>query len=740
MPSEDYAQLLDLAARLWRIDPEYWDISGRKHITSDETKRAILQGLGVHAETAESLRACIEARRRKEWTRLAPACLVVTQNSAVELPLHAPAELGQQSAQIEIREESGLTHQLEFALGGYPECGATGLDGRRYVRKQVPLPANLPLGYHHVHIRLGGLRQATRLIVAPARAYAHPALANGGNAAGIALALYGIRSARNWGCGDLRDLRGIVDWIADDAQASFIALNPLHAIYNRRPYNTSPYLPECIFYPNYLYLDVESIPDFQQSRRAQRLWSQPETQRQLAALRDSEYVEYEQVSAWKLRFLKLAFTEFLREHRLGSARALQFSRFLADEGDLLRRFATYCALDEYLHARNPNLWTWPNWPAPYQDPDSPETQAFRKKHWRLFLFYCYVQWQLAEQLAAAQAYARQRGLAIGLYHDLALATDRFGADLWAQRPFFATGCSVGSPPDDFAPKGQDWGFPPPCSEEHRENGYHLFVESIRKNCRHGGALRIDHVMRFFRLFWIPQGVDATAGAYVRENHDDLIRILALESVRQQVVIVGEDLGTVEPFVRETLDRFGILSYRLFYFEKRPDGKFKTYGEYPERALVSSTTHDLPTLAGFWIGEDIEARHRAGMFPDDAMYRRQVEERAVEKQKVLDLLHSLELLPAYVPTAAALVPEMTGELHNAVIGFLALTPSQLLAVNQEDLTKEIAQQNLPATTWQYPNWSRKMKFTLEELRSDPVARDFVAMFRNWLVRTGRVNRG
>jgi 4-alpha-glucanotransferase len=739
MQSENYTQLLDLAARLWRIDPEYWDIWGHKHFTSDETKRAILQGLGVRAETAESLSASIEARHRKEWTRLAPPCMVVGENGAVELPLHAPVELSREIARVEIREESGAAHALEFALGSYPECGAADLDGRRYVRKQVPLPAGLPLGYHDVHIRLGDLRQETRLIVAPARAYAHPALANGGKAAGIALALYGVRSAHNWGCGDLRDLHGVVDWIADDAHASFIALNPLHAIYNRRPYNTSPYLPECIFYPNYLYLDVESIADFKQSRRAQRLWSRPETQLELARLRDSEYVEYEQVSAWKLRFLKLAFAEFLHEYQAGSARALEFRRFLAEEGDLLERFATYCALDEYLHGRNPNLWTWPDWPAPYQDPDSPETQAFRKKHWRLVLFYCYMQWQLDMQLGAAQAYARQRGLAIGLYHDLALATDRFGADLWAQRPFFATGCRVGSPPDDFAPKGQDWGFPPPCSEEHRENGYRLFTESIRKNCRHGGALRIDHVMRFFRLFWIPGGADATAGAYVRENYEHLIRILALESVRQQVVVIGEDLGTVEPFVRDTLDRFGILSYRLFYFEKRADGKFKTYGEYPERALVSSTTHDLPTLAGFWIGEDVEARRRAGMFPDDAMYRRQVQERAAEKQRVLDLLHSLNLLPAYSPTSAASMPEMTGELHNAVIGFLALTPSQLLAVNQEDLTKEIAQQNLPATTWQYPNWSRKMKYTLEQLRSEPVARDFVAMFRNWLERTGRVNR-
>jgi 4-alpha-glucanotransferase len=739
MQSENYGQLLDFAARLWGIEPEFWDIWGGKHFTSTETKQAILKGMGVHAESAQSLRESIEARRRKEWTRLVPPCLVVSrQEGALGLPLHLPAELALETAWVEIHEEGGAVRSLEVALRDFPESDSAEFDGRGYVRKQIALPGGLPLGYHEVRVRLAGSQQSTRLIVTPERAYAHPALAGGSKGAGVSLALYGVRSSHNWGCGDLRDLRAVIDWIAEDTHSSFVALNPLHAIYNRRPYNTSPYLPQCIFYRNFLYLDVEAIADFQKSRRAQRLWQCPETQRALAALRASEFVEYEQVSAWKLRFLKLAFAEFLPEWRAGSERAGEFRRYLDAEGLLLERFAAYCALDERLHSRNPNLWTWPDWPAPYQDPDSPETQAFCKKHWRLVLFYGYVQWQLDTQLAAVQQYTRQKGLSIGLYHDLALATDRFGADLWAHRPFYATGCRVGSPPDDFAPKGQNWGFPPPCAESHRDNGYRLFTESIRKNCRHGGALRIDHVMRFFRLFWIPEGADGTAGAYVRQDDDDLVRILALESVRQQVAFVGEDLGTVEPFVRHTLERFGILSYRLFYFEKRANGEFKTYREYPERALVSSTTHDLPTLAGFWVGEDIEARRRAGMFPDDGMYARQVQDRAREKQKMLDLLFSLDLLPAHSPRSVAQVPELSGELHNAVIGFLALTPSQLLAVNQEDLTKEIAQQNLPGATWQYPNWSRKMKYTVEQLRAEPAARDFAVMFRNWLIRTGRVN--
>ena len=318
------------------------------------------------------------------------------------------------------------------------------------------------------------------------------------------------------------------------------------------------------------------------------------------------------------------------------------------------------------------------------------------------MFYQYLQWQIDLQLAAAQQRARDRHLSIGLYHDLALATDRFGSDLWAHRPFYVAGCRVGSPPDDFSPKGQDWAFPPPNSARHREDGYRLFAESIRKNCRHGGALRIDHVMRLFRLFWIPDGSDATEGAYVRERNEDLVRILALESVRNQVVVVGEDLGTVEPSIRETLARFGILSYRLFYFEKNERGEFRRSDEYPRQALVSSTTHDLPTLAGFWVGADIAARRAAGIIDDEAQ-RAQREQRQTEKQKMLDVLFQLGLLRADLPRVAEAYAELTGELHNAIVGFLARTPSQLLAINQEDLTKEVNQQNLPGSTWQYPNW-------------------------------------
>ncbi len=324
---------------------------------------------------------------------------------------------------------------------------------------------------------------------------------------------------------------------------------------------------------------------------------------------------------------------------------------------------------------------------------------------------------------------------IGLYHDLAVATDSYGSDLWANREFYVNGCRVGAPPDDFSPNGQDWGFPPPNTDAHRENGYTLFRESIRKIVKHGGALRLDHVMRLFRLFWIPEGMAAWQGTYVRDHATDLMRVLALESVRSRNVIIGEDLGTVTDEIRDMLAAFGVLSYRLFYFEKYPHGgTFKPSREYPRQALVSSSTHDLPTLAGFWTFRDIEARRAAGLV-DEAGYWQQINDRKREKQGILDTLHAERLLPENYSRNADQVPGLDGPLHNAVIGFLGQVPSMILLLNQEDFTIETEQQNLPGSTAQYPNWQRKMKVKIEDLRS-PAVQGYTAMFRDQLARTGR----
>lgn len=660
MPFDD--ALRDAAERLG-IQQQFWDNFGTPHVTTEATNRAII--------------AAIEA---------ATGGISVEQASVVVMsqsdPFIAPADL-------EIVTESG--ERIRLAAG--------------------TTAPRLPIGYHET--KSG--RRTTRLIVAPDRAW-QPARRN----AGFGVTLYGLRSERNWGCGDFRDLRDLIDWAVPTLGVDFIALNPLHAIHNRRPYNTSPYLPKSIYYRNFLYIDVEGVEGY----KAQ------EDQAELKRLREAPTVEYEQVAAVKRQALERVF-----EANPPSAECLEW---IAHEGELLRLYATYCALDEHLHAENPNLWIWPDWPEQYRDPSNPAIAEFARNNAHAILFHGWLQWLVDRQIAAVQKHAIDRGMSIGLYHDLALATDRAGSDLWAWRPFFITGCRVGSPPDGFSPNGQDWSFPPPNTARHRADGYRLFAESIRKSMRHGGALRIDHVMRLFRLYWIPEGHSAKDGAYVRDRAHDLVRVLALESVRNKCVIVGEDLGTVENEVRETLARFGILSYKLLYFERafeRNAAEFRQPGEYPVAALTSTSTHDLATIAGYWIGEDIEARFRAGTI-DNELRAAQHRDRTKDKQNLLDALFRAGLMPADYGRDASLIPELTGELHYAISGFLASTPCTMWLINQEDLTKELHQQNLPGTTAEYPNWGRKMRWTIAELASVKESRDCAAMMRYWVEKSGR----
>jgi 4-alpha-glucanotransferase len=650
--------LRDAAERLG-IQQKFWDIFGTPHVTTEATNRAIVSAIEASSTPAE---------------RADSSVVVIGQWD----PFVAQTDL-------EIITESG--ENIPVSAGS--------------------VAPNLPLGYHE--IRSGG--RTTRLIVAPDRAW-QPARRN----AGLGVTLYGLRSERNWGCGDFRDLRDLIDWSVAALGVDFIALNPLHAIHNRRPYNTSPYLPNSIFYRNFLYLDVESIEGYKPV----------DDPAELERLRQSPTVEYEQVAALKRRALERIFQT--------NPPGTECLEWIAREGELLRVYATCCALDEFLHAANPNLWIWPDWPEKYRNPAGPAIDTFARKNARAILFHGWLQWLVDRQVAGVQQHALAAGMSIGLYHDLALATDRCGSDLWAWRPFFIPGCRVGSPPDGFSPNGQDWSFPPPNTVHHRADGYRLFAESIRKTMRHGGALRIDHVMRLFRLYWIPEGHSAKDGAYVRDRAEDLVRVLALESVRNQSVIVGEDLGTVEDEVRKTLAHFGILSYKLLYFER--DGpKFRLPGEYPVSALTSTSTHDLATMAGYWTGADIEARFRARTI-DDAVRAGQQKERAEDKQRLLDALFAAELMPLGYEHDASRIPELTGELHYAISGFLASTPSTMWLINQEDLTKELQQQNLPGTTAEYPNWGRKMRWTISELASVKESRDCAAMMRFWIEKSGR----
>ena len=662
------------------IEPEYEDIWGLRHQTPDDVARAILHSLGVN-DVAHAL----DRKAMEEWSRpLDPA--IVVREDAASIRLRVPAVRAAGSVKLEIRWESGELEHHWFFLPELSTLETAHADGREFIAKRVPLPHPLRRGYHHLKIyamqdpQLETLGEA-RFIVCPARAISvvntradqRADTGRDHRVAGVAISLYGLRSARNWGVGDFTDLRAMIDALAP-AGVQFLALNPLHAIPNREPYNTSPYLPQSSLYRNFIYLDVEKIGPSHADRE------------EIQALRETEFVAYERVAALKLRALREIFSSL--------PPSTEFDRFVQAEGAPLHDFAVFCALDAEMHRRDSNVWLWTDWPPEYRDPSSPEVARFAEEQGSLVLFYKFLQWHIDRQLGEAQAYAIAKGMRIGLYHDLALATDRWGADFWAHRRFYAAGCRVGSPPDDFSPNGQDWAFPPPNRDAHRGNGYELFARSIRENARHGGALRIDHVMRLFRLYWIPDRMPASRGAYVLDYARDLVAILALESVRENFLVIGEDLGTVTGEVRQALAEAGILGYRVFWFEKNPDGSFRRPAEYPAQAAVSTTTHDLPTLAGFAAARDIEARRAAGLI-DDEEYHKQLATRHQEQARLDEALRE------------------AGFEHDP-LGFLLSTPCALAIINQEDLTGETEQQNLPGSTWQHPNWRRKMKVAVEDL--------------------------
>jgi 4-alpha-glucanotransferase len=307
---------------------------------------------------------------------------------------------------------------------------------------------------------------------------------------------------------------------------------------------------------------------------------------------------------------------------------------------------------------------------------------------------------------------------IGLYHDLAVGSVGGGSDAWNYQDVFADAADLGAPPDDFNISGQKWGFPPFIPEKLKETGYELFIQTIRKNMKHGGAIRIDHALGLFRLFWIPQGMHPKEGAYVECHAEDLIRIIALESVRHKTVVIAEDLGTISGNARATLQKFRMLSYRLFYFERNyPDPSFLAPERYPVLALCAVTTHDLPTLYGYWAGRDIEVKKQLKIFVDDNQWRQQLHERERDKGLILSALKSRGILPADYPSDPAMIPEMTPELCLAVYQYLSLTPCKLLLVSLDDIIGTLNQQNLPGTVDEHPNWKRKTPVFLEEIMKD-----------------------
>lgn len=708
---------LEQLAKLAGIESQYWDIWGNLHRTGDEAKASILAALGIPAENEASVAAGIAALEEAGWTRTVPPVVVSRLGQPIVVPLVLPARRADQAIPCRVLEESGHGHHFEITPKSAELMAERDVDGEARQRWQVSLPVALPPGYHRFFFGQDD-EAGTRLIVAPEACYLPEPIAGGSRQWGVSAHLYSLRRDGDWGIGDFTGLVDLVD-VAGSMGAAIIGLNPLHTLFTQHPERASPYSPSSRLFLNPLYIDPEAVPDFAESRSAQR--AAKKAAKELAALRGRPFVDYPAVVAVKQPVFRALYESFRERHLSragdGDPRAHDFAAFVREGGEPLRRFALFEVLSADFEGAS-----WMEWPEAYRRCDGPAVAEFARSRLEDLEFVQYLQWLADMQLAAAQERARVLGLPVGLYRDLAVGAAADGADAWIAQDVIVNSATIGCPPDPFNMLGQDWGTPPLHPHALREQGYAAFANIVRANMRHAGALRIDHVMGLMHLFWIPKGRKPDSGAYIEYPFEDLLAVLALESHRNRCLVVGEDLGTVPAGFRERMAAANVLSYRVLYFEKDGD-RFKQPEEYPGLALACVTTHDLATLSGFWSEADINLKRELDLYPDAAAEDGERSARDDDREQLLAALDKQGLLSSSMRSDIAKAG-MTPKLAAAIHAYLARSPVRLLLVQLDDLTEEGDQLNLPGTDMERPNWRRRLHLKIKDIADAPVVRALV----------------
>ncbi len=688
----------------------YTDVEGRRRPTRDDSRVRLLAALGLDASTEAQAAATLEDLDRRERDSLLAPCRVVGRRGPRAASLRVPSGAGSVAWTLEVIEENGAVHRAEG--NGRPRGG----------RLRVLLPAVLSPGYHRIRARasVGAMeREAEQaLIVTPVRCLRLEDVIGRRRAFGLVANLYTVKSAANWGVGDLSDLRALAAWAGSEG-AAFVGINPLHAIRNRG-WQISPYGPVSRLYRNPIYLDVSAVPELDEAADAREWLASGAARAAIERLRGAARIDYEGVAAVKRRVLEGLYRVFRERHLdRGGARGEAFAAYAREEGQALEDFATWCALDDRFSPHPAPHRSWREWPSAFRDPRSETVRRFRAEHAAEVDFHRYVQFELDRQLGVAAGAARAAGLPLGIYQDLAIGSAPDGCDTWAFPGLFVQGATLGAPPDEYAPHGQNWGIPPIDPRRLRAQGYAYFRRLLRASMSAAGALRIDHVMGLHRQFWVPRGGAPEEGAYVCFPAEDLLGILALESARARAVVIGEDLGTVPRGLSAVLARRGILSSRVFYFQRDREGRFLRSSVYTARALLTANTHDHAPLAGFFRGSDLDLMRRTGVLRSEA----ELASARARRRKEWESIGRRLRIEGVIGRGDR--PEGVA-LRRAVYAFLARTPARLLGVSLDDLSGEEEAVNVPGVTQdRHPAWSRRMAMSLEALRADPGAREILA---------------
>lgn len=669
----------DLAAlaAAYGVATEYWDQAGALVRVGTSTVAAVLTALRLDVSTPESVVAALDEKRLRDWRRMLPPVFVMRQGADQRLWVHVPD--GEPASAWVLTEDGDRIDLAQVDHWVEP----VEVDGVRVGEASFRLPADLPLGWHVVHAASNATTATAPLVVAPRRLA--PEVVCGDRQWGLMTQLYAMRSRGSWGLGDLHDLATVARWSGQELGAGFVLINPLHAASPISPMAPSPYLPVTRRFANPIYLRVEDVPEYARlspavAERIEELAAQLCRMNQTADLLDRDAV-------WAAKRTAL---EAIHRVGLDRVRADAYLAYREGQGDGLRDFATWCAISD-VHG------VPASWPADLVHPADPAVAAFREEHADLVDFHMWLQWLVDEQLGRAQAAAREGGMSIGVMHDLAVGVHPEGSDAWALQDVLASGIGVGAPPDMYNQLGQNWSQPPWRPDALAEAAFAPYRDMLRTVLGHAGGLRIDHVLGLFRLWWVPDGMPAYAGTFVRYDHEAMLAILMLEAHRAGALVVGEDLGTVEPWVAEALAERGILGTSILWFEA-VDGRIKEPREWRRDVLASVTVHDLPPTAGYLRDEHVRIRAELGLLTTPEAVER--ENAARERAAWAELLVARGWLAADTDLSTDDgLTALTVALHRAV----GASPARLVGIGLPDVVGDRRAQNQPGTDQEYPNW-------------------------------------
>ena len=712
--SPDLQKLADLMG----VESDYVDGRNQHQAVPPDAICRILEAMGCAVSNNHEIHHSLEQVQQKSWHQvLEPVLLYFPQEKQpfrfdLNLPID-PKDLKSCLVHVELRDEEGKIRSCQVKGSSCRVVGRMTVQDQLFMRLNLSLPRRLPYGYFDLTLKIDGRPQVPEtqslVISAPKRCFVPKTPKK---VWGLGIQLYSLRSKNNWGIGDFRDLKHIIKTVGKKWGVSTIGLSPLHCVASGLH---SPYSPSSRLFWNVLYLNLEEISEFRKTEKILKKFGSKKFQERLQRLRNEPLVNYPEIASIKSTYLESLFRVFQREHlRHGTRRAGAFSKFVRNHAPSLTRFCTFQALCERFESS-----AWREWPSEFHTPESPAVLKFQKLQTKRIQYFQYVQWQCELQLQALDRLTKGSSMSLRLYQDLPIGIHPDGADAWVYQEQLVPSVTVGAPPDAFNLQGQNWGLQTSNPQILRQKGYQFFRETLRQNMRHGGVLRIDHALGLFRKFLISQGGTGSDGVYVRMFVDEVLAVLALESHRHRVMVVGEDLGTVTPLIRQKLENAGLLSYRLLVFERKSDGHFQSPAAYPSQALVAAITHDLPTLCGFWVGRDMEMKEQAGLYPGQADIDRDWGNRAEDRLRLWAALQQEGLCSGEsLPLTLTLPP------IQAVYQFLARSPSRLLIVQLEDLLTQLDTPNLPAAKPEdYPSWRVKTATNIHEWLQDPALRQF-----------------